>query len=296
MVYGSIFRAIFGEIDFRDPGLYIITSVFVLGVIYTFLEGDIPIGGNSLEALMFAGLLYGGGLLAFQQGFSTYRRLQLIRNTPTSKIRSMAMGTVEVKGKAYNGADDIIVKSPFSGTDCLFYRYTVEEWRSDDDGGHWVQLDQGRDGVRFLLKDETGEVIVDPEGAELELPADNTYNARGFDDAPPEIQNFIERNENVNKDSNELLSVFDNRRRYKEWYVTPEEELYIFGYAAKETDKNGEYEVIKDHESVPMFLISDKSEKELKNQKGSKYKLMIVGGTLIAPAGLALMFFMTGIL
>ncbi len=60
-------------------------------------------------------------ILALWYGFYLLRMKRSIENTPTSKIRSVAMGMVEVKGKAIRKH---ALVSPMTQTSCVFYRLT----------------------------------------------------------------------------------------------------------------------------------------------------------------------------
>ena len=52
------------------------------------------------DAVMVSAFASVGGLVAFFRGFRSLRTLRRIENTPTSKIRSMPMGLVEIHGAA----------------------------------------------------------------------------------------------------------------------------------------------------------------------------------------------------
>ncbi len=103
------------------------------------------------------------GLILFIHSFVLLRRKRTIENCPTSKVRSMPMGEVEVKGYA---RQKYYLKSPHSLTDCVYYSYKIyeETYRS---GEHKNVLrewgDSGR--VPFYLEDDTGRVLINPEGA-----------------------------------------------------------------------------------------------------------------------------------
>src|SRR5690349_12584034 len=53
-------------------------------------------------------------------------KLELIRQTPTTRIRDVRPGLREVQGKAAN-AD--LLTSPLTNQPCVFYRFVVEEER-----------------------------------------------------------------------------------------------------------------------------------------------------------------------
>ncbi|MFH1770987.1 MAG: hypothetical protein ABH828_05545 [archaeon] len=96
------------------------------------------------------------------------KQKQMIENIPTSKIRSIAMGLVEIKGIAEPFRKKLL-KSPFSEKDCVYYRYTVEEYRSSGKNSRWVTIASGQSNDFFNLTDDTGTVLVDPKGAEVKF-------------------------------------------------------------------------------------------------------------------------------
>lgn len=75
----------------------------------------------------FAFLLLGtlAGITFFVIGFRFRRRSRLIESTPTSTVRSLAVGLVEVTGLAQ--ACGPLLTSPFGGMPCVFYFYKVQE-------------------------------------------------------------------------------------------------------------------------------------------------------------------------
>jgi hypothetical protein len=95
----------------------------------------------------------------FGLAFNRFRLKRLIENTPTSRIRSLAMGLVEVHGYARRKYSLV---APMSQTPCVWYRVRCyrrqgDNWRliSDNNSGH----------VPFLLEDATGRVTIDPARA-----------------------------------------------------------------------------------------------------------------------------------
>lgn len=108
----------------------------------------------------------GAGLFFFFKGFRDYREYLLLKDTPETPIRSIAMGLVEIHGKA---ASVQLVRSPVTGTLCLFYKVAVEQWTQDKGSGYWVPFKSDADGPLFYLEDETGKVLINAHQAELEL-------------------------------------------------------------------------------------------------------------------------------
>ena len=66
-----------------------------------------------------------------------------------------------------------LMKSPLSGIDCVYYRYTVEEWRRSSIGalggdGFWQIADRDEAIVEFYLHDADRRAVVSPFGAQVE--------------------------------------------------------------------------------------------------------------------------------
>ena len=95
-------------------------------------------------------------------GFSGLRRSRHIEDVPTARVRSAHQGYVELIGFARMLEGEPIV-APLSHTACCWYSFKVER-RSGKD---WRVLESGQSDGIFGLRDETGDCIVDPEGAEV---------------------------------------------------------------------------------------------------------------------------------
>ncbi len=108
--------------------------------------------------------LFGITVLSFFAWLGAVRRWRAITDTPTSQAASAAQGYVELAGRARNHAG-VKVIAPHSQLPCCWYRYLVEQRTSDRKG--WRTVDEGESVASFLLVDRTGEVTVEPEGAEV---------------------------------------------------------------------------------------------------------------------------------
>lgn len=102
---------------------------------------------------------------------SAYRRTRAVADTPTSRVASAAQGYVELigTGKPLAGAP---LLSPLTHLPCLWFRYTVERKDSEN---KWVQESKGESDASFILDDDTGECVVDPEGAEMLVTKKDTW-------------------------------------------------------------------------------------------------------------------------
>ena len=117
------------------------------------------------------------GLLVFLHGFVCLKRARRIENIPTSRIRSLPMGTVEVSGQALSPA---ALKTPFTLVDCVWYRFLVEEYRKSGRRSSYVVVGRGNsEDIPFYVEDETGKILVDPRGALVEVKCRRvTYPSR----------------------------------------------------------------------------------------------------------------------
>jgi hypothetical protein len=177
-------------------------------------------GGPQHLLLIGVGLAAGCGLFGY--GFVLWRRKRLIEDTPTAKIRSMPMGRVELFGRAQERAD---LEAPLSGRACVYYRYKVEEEIGSANRRRWRTVSKGDSSAwPFYLEDETGRVLVDPEGATVELrtdlrarrifPGDEYYTAL-------EMRGWARRG----------WFGGSRRMRVSEWRIEPGDSLYALGVA-----------------------------------------------------------------
>jgi hypothetical protein len=109
---------------------------------------------------------FGAGLFYFFKGFRIFREYRVLMDTPEIPIRSVAMGLVEIHGKA---KIEQPVTSPVTRTPCCFYKVDIEHWVHDKDGGHWAHVATDADGPKFYLEDASGKVLVDAHLAEYDL-------------------------------------------------------------------------------------------------------------------------------
>jgi hypothetical protein len=123
---------------------------------------DLPSALTDIVPWALIGL--GVGVYLFYRGFGLLRRQRLILNTPRSTVRGAALGLVEVSGKAVG---PYTLMSPLSALNCYYYRAVA--WRND--GHRWKRAAQETLHAPFFVDDGTGRLMVDPRGAEMDLPA-----------------------------------------------------------------------------------------------------------------------------
>ena len=107
-----------------------------------------------------------GGIVVFLRGFRMLQYKRLILNTPFSKVRSASMGLVEVSG---NPDGPRTIPAGITGEPCFYYRAQAWQWVQSDKGHKWEQACDESVSVPFYLEDGTGSVLINPQGAELDV-------------------------------------------------------------------------------------------------------------------------------
>ena len=112
---------------------------------------------------MFAAMGAIAGPFLLAGGFRDLRLKRLIQNTPTSRIRSIAMGLSEVNGVI--GCRSM-VSAPFSGRPCACWNVDISiQGRKNT----WTVVHRATSGHPFFLYDETGVALVFPYGADCRV-------------------------------------------------------------------------------------------------------------------------------
>src|SRR5258706_16042699 len=161
------------------------------------------------------------GLYLFFQGFRLLQRRHLILDTPVSKIRSASMGMVELSGLAV-GPHPVI--APVHARPCYYYRTVVWEWKQSGKNKRWVKVAAECMHVPFSLNDNTGIVMVDPRGADLDLHRDfqQEFCASFFttkEEVPPNVHSFLSRHG---------VST-TNKIKVEEFCIKPKNALFLLG-------------------------------------------------------------------
>ncbi len=144
-------------------------------------------------------------LISFYAWLSSLYRLRTLRNTPTSKIASAAQGYVELIGSGQPfGAPPLF--SNLRRLPCLWCRYKIEEREKNG----WKTIESGETDDSFMLRDDTGECVVDPESAEIITQDYDQWQMEG--------------------------------RRYTEWKLIKGETLYVIGRFRTQGGSNQEFD------------------------------------------------------
>jgi Zn-finger nucleic acid-binding protein len=228
-----------------------------------------------------------GGFGLFIYGWMIRERKRLIESIPTSTIRSLALGLVEISGQAQ--PEGSLLSSPFNGLPCVFYSYSVEKHVGSGKQARWETIAKGTSEQPFFVRDITGRVLVVPLGAELILPDERTSRSNWLGELPPTTTTGLNR-----------LGISTERwmgsrtLRCRESFILPDEQVYVFGTAHEHLDGRESVENVdrlyigssQDNE----FIISDRSEKALLSQLRWQMLACGVGGLTLAASCLIIIF------
>jgi hypothetical protein len=210
----------------------------------------------------YAILGLGFGVWSFFHGLGVLRKKRFIESIPTSTVRGLAIGLVELTGKAKKTKP---LQSPLTGTECTFYRYTIERLESSGRSSRWVLISQG-DSVfcPFCLDDSTGQVMVLPKGAEFVMPADYTFTTSMGSGLPDNLVNFMTKN------GIQYTGLFGNfTLRFNEWYIKPDESVFVVGTAQKNSTQLDDHrEALSDRLSEVRQNVQQASDLDLSKEVG----------------------------
>jgi len=247
----------------------------------------------------------GAGAAAFVHGFRSLRLQQLIRDTPTAKVRSLAMGLVELQGAVRSRSRTC---APFTERECVWWEVELQTLSESNKGlKSWQTVHRERSGHPFYLDDGTGTALVYPQGAEVRAGEVVSEETQGFGVPEPYASYMQSRDLGMRR----LWSV--GPMRFRERRLDEGLGVFVFGRAEPRAqavevsmdedalqatgtdavgaghvrDKDGRCTaVIRKGRRDPAFLISDKSEKGMTAEYGFKAFGGLVGGPLLVMFGL----------
>lgn len=260
-----------------------------------------------------AGILVGLSVLLFALGRGQGRKagdMTALETSVAAELKDLAKAVgdeigpgsfnrmVELKGKAES---DQPLRSEMAGEACVWYRCTVtreyEETRMerDSDGHSRSSTHRGSETVSsserrsvFSLRDQSGDILVDPEGAKVDG------------------EKILSRYEPGERGTSITIGGFSvsigqpglGKRtlgyKLEEWILPLGKDLYVLGEAR---DDGGRLRVCKPSAKGGRFVISVKSEEQLvKSARKGQLALSILSGAFLAIAAVlaALKLFRAG--
>lgn len=162
------------------------------------------------------------GVALFIYGLMSLRRKRLIEDTPTSTIRSMAMGQIEIVGRA---EDWNTTRSPATGRSCAVFRYMIEKRGGDD----WKTVARGDSfAFPFRVNDGTGTVTVYPKGSEFRVSPVDAHRTGGGGATLARLQAALGP---VSFGIDAFAET--ETTRVTEWAILPGQNVYIMGSAGR---------------------------------------------------------------
>ena len=240
---------------------------------------------DSAKLIWFSAAALGGGFIAFFWGLREYWRERLMKNTPLSKIDSVALGLAELQGHA---VPLTTMLSPIEQQPCVYWHCKVEELRSAGKSSYWATIEEDKSQTPFYIEDDTGKILVDPEGADVDIPQDLYEETGVFHRLSPCCVAFAERSDI------EVDGFFTSQKRFTEWMIEPQDQLFVFGtVTAPEGQLAGvtktEDRIVCRDPRQKFFLISDKSARAVERKFAWKAFAGIFGGGLLMIIGLSLL-------
>ena len=243
-----------------------------------FVRYSSSIGQIAKDGGLFGVLLLCAGLYMFYNSLKNLKLKRLIENVPTSKMRSVAMGLVELKGKIE--VSDKVLEDPFDKKKCVFWRVHIEERVKRGKHGRWITRHKAKGQVPFFISDESGSVLIKLEGANMDdVKRDSQYETALLfsDKLPLNVRNYC------NKNRIRFRGLFGGKKRMRcrVTYLEPNNNIYVLGHARPLLQKE-----IKNSKSVTaaiemvnnsVFIVSDKSEKELIEDRGGQFWVVPLG-------------------
>ena len=213
------------------------------------------------------------------------RRKRLIDNLPTSKTHGVFIGLVELKGIAQ--CEQPLV-SYLASVRCVHYSFdiqerwsrTITETESDGQGGTrtvtrqesgWTTVASQTESTPFYLQDDTGSLLVRPEGARIEALDVFDQTCSAFDPLY------------YGKGPAAGVMDSDRVRRFHETAIPLQAPLFVVGQARERQDLVAP-EIAADAKAAE-YLISVRTQEQVSSGLGWQNWLFFFLGAVVAPGG-----------
>jgi uncharacterized tellurite resistance protein B-like protein len=203
--------------------------------------------GTVLDPFM-VGLLGTFGLIAMGLlGFIGYRKMgtkRMIENIPTSKAKGVFPGITEVVGTIQ--PRDTVISARYTGDAVVYCKYLLQRWQKSGKNSSWVTVESGLQFNVFNVRDDSGEIPVNPTGAEVHA-----------------ARTYLHRAGNL---------------KYHEWTLRADQEVYVLGPAVLDDPMDRDL-MIRHSREERHFVISDQGENSLM-RKYARVGLLVLGFAL----------------
>ncbi len=235
---------------------------------------------------MMLGLVLAG--ISFGFGIARLRKWKAMKDTPTSKIVDIEPGRVEVEGRI-SPIPGKLLTAPVSGRSCISYEVKVEEYHSSKNSGHWSTIHKEGAGGPFLLKDDSGMVVVDPKGGKMKSVLSLFQRQGTFNELSDSARTYI-KSRKIRKEG--FFGIFNRTLRVRESIVPVKKYLYVLGDAVdieipsevKDNYLVNPFTIRKEGVMVLSYKVEEKTSKDLLS--GSI--ILLILGTLALVGGIYL--------
>jgi hypothetical protein len=138
--------------------------------------------------------------------------------------------------------------APVTARACYYYRTLVWEWKRHGKSNQWVRVAGECMHVPFFLDDNTGRVLVDPRGADLDIHrdfqeefCDSFFTTK--DPVPDNVRSFLARNGIVT----------NHKIKVEEFCIKPKNALFILGTLAENPGIELAPQPIRDVEALDLI-------------------------------------------
>ena len=227
-------------------GFYFAILIFSIITTKHITNNYIIAGNDEGDGFIFGMVLLIGGLVSFYNSLKNLKKKRLFENIPTSKMRSIAMGLVELKGKIKIANETLT--DPFDEKDCVYWKVKIEEYVKRGKRRTWVTRHQLTKKVKFLLSDETGTVLINSQKADMtNIKRDSEIQTATLfsEELPDHIKKYCDRYKVKYKG----WFGFKKKLRCRATYLEPGDQLYVLGSARPLSDDDSKLSLI--HISEP---------------------------------------------
>jgi hypothetical protein len=221
------------------------------------------------------------GLNFFITGLVCFQRMRRIQDFPTSKIRSLALGQVEILGTVVPAKGAL--KDPLTGDKCVYYNWKAQIL-SGGKVKRYVNIDDESSLVAFYLQDDTGKVLINATDAQIDIREDCDYYSGILKSFPPEVEEFIR--------SRDMLG---HPERFVAYTIRPGDKLYVIGtairkrHAGKTRDADHVESIVISKGKKDWFYISDRPENKLVEILRWKAFWSVLGGIFLIAIGITVL-------
>lgn len=136
----------------------------------------------SVVSIGFYGVLMALGVLAIWAAARNYSQIRSLQKATSKNTKDLVSGESEVLVEGQVRATDKsnVFEEPFDGDDAVAYKYKIEREKKHEDeaSGTYETVEKESERTEFILEDETGQVYVDPENAQLSLDQESRLSLK----------------------------------------------------------------------------------------------------------------------